>query len=165
MHFILLWVVTTSCKKARSKDLWGQHSWSLRLISSVLRKEKHRSIPPHQDFCFIIVFTLLTYAFMLLEFNGTLECISTLSRLSLILSWWKSIRMVVLSKQADGRSWEAGFTREISGLWSLLVRVVGYKLVKHLNLRLGEETKGRQVECHRMGRVRVDKKILGAPQW
>jgi hypothetical protein len=40
----------------------------------------------------------------------------------------------------------------------------GYKVVKHLNLRLREETKGRQVEYHKMGVVRVDKKIFGAPQ-
>jgi hypothetical protein len=59
----------------------------------------------------------------------------------------------------------AGSIHEISGLCSLLVRVVGYKVDKHLNLRLGEETKGRQVEYHQMGRVRVDKKIFGAPQW
>jgi hypothetical protein len=32
-------------------------------------------------------------------------------------------------------------------------RVVGYKVDKHINLRLGEETKGRQVEYHWMGRV------------
>jgi hypothetical protein len=40
----------------------------------------------------------------------------------------------------------AGPTRENSRLCSLLVRVVGYKVDEHLNLRLGEETKGRQVE-------------------
>jgi hypothetical protein len=39
----------------------------------------------------------------------------------------------------------AGSTREISGLCSLLVKVVGYKVGKLLNLRLVEETKGRQV--------------------
>jgi hypothetical protein len=59
----------------------------------------------------------------------------------------------------------AGSIHEISGLCSLLVRVVGYKVDKHLNLRLGEESKGQQVEYHQMGRVRVDKKIFGAPQW
>jgi hypothetical protein len=32
-------------------------------------------------------------------------------------------------------------------------------------MRLGEETKGRQVEYHRMGRVKVDKKIFGALWW
>jgi hypothetical protein len=58
-----------------------------------------------------------------------------------------------------------GSTREISGLCSLLVRVVGYKVDKHLNLRLGKETKGRQVMYHWMGRVRVDKKIFRAPRW
>jgi hypothetical protein len=56
-------------------------------------------------------------------------------------------------------------THQISGLYSLLVRVVGYKLDKHLNLRLDEETKGQKLEYHRMGRVRVDKKILSVPQW
>jgi hypothetical protein len=40
----------------------------------------------------------------------------------------------------------AGPTHEISGLCSLLVRVVGYKVDENLNLRLGEETKGQQVE-------------------
>jgi hypothetical protein len=58
-----------------------------------------------------------------------------------------------------------GSTHEISGLSSLLVRVVGYKVSKNLNLRLGEKTKGRQVEYHQMGRVRADKKIFGAPRW
>jgi hypothetical protein len=72
--------------------------------------------------------------------------ITTLFKLSLILSWWKSIRMAMLSKQDHGRSRVAGSTREISGLCSLLDRVVGYKVDKHLNLRLGEETKGWQVE-------------------
>jgi hypothetical protein len=37
------------------------------------------------------------------------------------------------------------------------------KLISDLNLRLGKETMGRQVEYHRMGRVRVDKKIFSAP--
>jgi hypothetical protein len=40
----------------------------------------------------------------------------------------------------------AGPTREISGLCSLLIRVVGYKFDENLNLRLGEESKSRQVE-------------------
>jgi hypothetical protein len=40
----------------------------------------------------------------------------------------------------------AGSTSEISGLCSLLDRVVGYKVDKNLNIRLGEETKGRQVQ-------------------
>jgi hypothetical protein len=39
-----------------------------------------------------------------------------------------------------------GSTHEISGLCSLLVRVVSYKVDENLNLRLGEETKGQQVE-------------------
>jgi hypothetical protein len=39
------------------------------------------------------------------------------------------------------------------------------KLISDLNLRLGEETMGRQVEYHPMGRVRVDRKIFGALQW
>jgi hypothetical protein len=42
-----------------------------------------------------------------------------------------------------------------------LVRVVGYNVDKNLNLRLGKETKGLQVEYHQMRRVRVDKKIFG----
>jgi hypothetical protein len=33
-----------------------------------------------------------------------------------------------------------------------LVTVVDYKVDRYLNLRLGEETKGLQVEYHRMGR-------------
>jgi hypothetical protein len=41
-------------------------------------------------------------------------------------------------------------TREISVLCSLMVRVVGYKVDKCLNLRLGEKTKGRQVENTRL---------------
>jgi hypothetical protein len=44
-----------------------------------------------------------------------------------------------------------------------LVRVVAYKVDKYLNLRLGKETKGLQVECHQMGRLKVDKKIFEAP--
>jgi hypothetical protein len=44
-----------------------------------------------------------------------------------------------------------------------LVRVVDYKVDKYLNLRLGEETKGLQVEYHRMRRIRVDKKIFRPP--
>jgi hypothetical protein len=43
--------------------------------------------------------------------------------------------------------------------------MVGFKVDENLNMRLGEETKGHQVEYHRMGRVRVDKKIFRAPQW
>jgi hypothetical protein len=70
----------------------------------------------------------------------------------------------MLSKQDHGRSRVASSTREISGLCPLLVRVVGYKVDKYLNLRLGEETKGRQVEYHRMRRVRVDKRKFRAPQ-
>jgi hypothetical protein len=38
-------------------------------------------------------------------------------------------------------------------------------LISDFNLRLGEETMGRQVEYHRMESVRVDKKIFGAPLW
>jgi hypothetical protein len=71
----------------------------------------------------------------------------------------------MLSKQDHGRSRVVRSTREISGLCCLLVRVVGYNVHKHLNLGLSEETKGRQVEYHRMGRVRVDKKIFEAPWW
>jgi hypothetical protein len=40
-----------------------------------------------------------------------------------------------------------------------------WKIDKYINLRLGEETKGWQLEYHQMGRVRMDKKIFGAPQW
>jgi hypothetical protein len=43
-----------------------------------------------------------------------------------------------------------GSTHRISGLCPLLDGVVGYKVDKHLNLRLGEETKGRQVENTRL---------------
>jgi hypothetical protein len=57
----------------------------------------------------------------------------------------------------------AGSTHKISGLCSLLVGVVGYKVDKNLKLGLGEETKGLQVEYHRMGRVRVDQNVFGAP--
>jgi hypothetical protein len=32
-------------------------------------------------------------------------------------------------------------------------------------MRLGEETMGQQVDYNQMGRVRVDKKIFGAPRW
>jgi hypothetical protein len=39
------------------------------------------------------------------------------------------------------------------------------KLISDLNLRLGEETMGQQVEYHRMGRVSVDKKIFEVPRW
>jgi hypothetical protein len=39
------------------------------------------------------------------------------------------------------------------------------KLIGDLHMRLGEETMGQQVEYHRMGRMRVDKKIFRAPQW
>jgi hypothetical protein len=38
---------------------------------------------------------------------------------------------------------------------------IGYKVDKLLNLRLGEETKGQQLEYHLMGVVIVDKKIFG----
>jgi hypothetical protein len=55
-------------------------------------------------------------------------------------------RMAMLSKQDHGRSRVTGSTCETSGLCSSLVRVVGYKVAKHLNLRLGKKTKGRQVE-------------------
>jgi hypothetical protein len=51
--------------------------------------------------------------------------------------------MAMLSKQDHDRCRVAGSTHEISRLCSLLDRVVGYKVDKHLNLRLGEETKGR----------------------
>jgi hypothetical protein len=47
----------------------------------------------------------------------------------------------------------------------LIGRVVGYKASENLNLRLSKATKGWQVEYHQMGRMRVDKKIFGAPRW
>jgi hypothetical protein len=59
----------------------------------------------------------------------------------------------------------ASSTHEISGLCSFLVRVVGYKVDENLHLRLGDETKGRQMEYHWMGRVREDKKIFESPRW
>jgi hypothetical protein len=40
-----------------------------------------------------------------------------------------------------------------------------FKVDENLNMRLGEETKGHQVEYHRMGKVRVGKMIFGAPRW
>jgi hypothetical protein len=43
--------------------------------------------------------------------------------------------------------------------------MVGFKVDENLNMRLGKETKDCQVEYHRMRRVRVNKKIFGAPQW
>jgi hypothetical protein len=46
-----------------------------------------------------------------------------------------------------------------------LVRMVGFKVDENLNMRLGKETKDCQVEYHLMRRVRVNKKIFGAPQW
>jgi hypothetical protein len=45
--------------------------------------------------------------------------------------------MAMLSKQDHSRSRVAGSTREILGLCSLLVRVVGYKVDENLNLRPG----------------------------
>jgi hypothetical protein len=38
-------------------------------------------------------------------------------------------------------------------------------MISYLNLRLDEKTKRLQVEYHQMERVRVDKKIFGAPRW
>jgi hypothetical protein len=46
-----------------------------------------------------------------------------------------------------------------------LVKMVGYKVDTKLNMRLGKETKGLQVEYHWMGMMRVDKKIFGASRW
>jgi hypothetical protein len=43
--------------------------------------------------------------------------------------------------------------------------MVGFKVDENLNMRLGKETKDCQVEYHLMRRVRVNKKIFGAPQW
>jgi hypothetical protein len=41
--------------------------------------------------------------------------------------------------------------------------MVGFKVDENLNMRLGEETKGCQVEYHRMRMVRVNRKIFRAP--
>jgi hypothetical protein len=49
--------------------------------------------------------------------------------------------------------------------WRFYDLVLCWKVDKLLKLRLGEKTKGLQVEYHRMGRVRVDNKIFGAPRW
>jgi hypothetical protein len=54
--------------------------------------------------------------------------------------------MAMLSIQDHGRSQVAGSTHDILRMRSLLVRVVGYKLAKDLNVRLGEESTGQQVE-------------------
>jgi hypothetical protein len=73
--------------------------------------------------------------------------------------------MTMLSKQDHGRSRVTGSTHEISGLRSFWLEWLVLKWISDLNMRLGEETMGRQVEYHQMGRMRVDKKIFGAPQW
>jgi hypothetical protein len=73
--------------------------------------------------------------------------------------------MTMLSKLDHNRSPVVGSTHGILGLCSLLVRVVGYKVDKYLNLSLGEEIRGLQVEYHRMGRMRVNNKIFRAPRW
>jgi hypothetical protein len=49
--------------------------------------------------------------------------------------------MAMLSRQDHNRSRVAGSTRETSGLCSLLVRMVGYKVDENLNPRLGEATR------------------------
>jgi hypothetical protein len=59
----------------------------------------------------------------------------------------------------------AGSSHEIHDFDPYCLEWIGYKVAKYLNLSLSEETKGLQVEYHRMGRVRVDKKISGAPWW
>jgi hypothetical protein len=51
--------------------------------------------------------------------------------------------MAMLSKQDHGRSRVASSTHEISGLCSLLVTVVGYKVDENLNLRLGGTIRGK----------------------
>jgi hypothetical protein len=58
-----------------------------------------------------------------------------------------------------------GSTHEISGLGSFWLEWLVLNLISDHNLGLGEETMGRQVEYHRMGRMRVDKKIFRAPWW
>jgi hypothetical protein len=102
-------------------------------------------------FCFINVFTLMTCAFTLM----------TLSRLSLILTWREFVRMAMLSKQ-DQVEWLVPLTRfqDCDPFW---LEWLVLKLISDVNLRLGEETMGRQVEYYWMGRVRVDKKIFEAP--
>jgi hypothetical protein len=52
----------------------------------------------------------------------------------------------MLSKRDHCRSQVASSTRDILGLCSLLVRVVGYNIDDNFNLRLGEGTKDWQVE-------------------
>jgi hypothetical protein len=73
--------------------------------------------------------------------------------------------MNMLSNQDNDRSRVAGSTREILGLCSLLVRVVGYKVDENLNLRLGEETKGRQAENTRWEGLELSDVRFGAPRW
>jgi hypothetical protein len=46
-----------------------------------------------------------------------------------------------------------------------LVRVVGYKVAKHLNLRLGKETKGLQVENTEWEGSELSDVRFRAPQW
>jgi hypothetical protein len=71
----------------------------------------------------------------------------------------------MLSKQDHGRSRVVGSTREILGREPFWLEWLVLKLISELNLRLGKETMGRQVEYHGMGSIRVDKKIFGAPRW
>jgi hypothetical protein len=73
--------------------------------------------------------------------------------------------MAILSKQDHGRSQVTGSTRKIRALFPSWFRVVGQRIDKYLNMRLGEETKGLQVEYHWMGKLRVDKKIFRALRW
>jgi hypothetical protein len=51
--------------------------------------------------------------------------------------------MAMLTKQDHSRSRVVGSTRKISGLCSLLVRVVGYKVDENLNSRPGGANRGK----------------------
>jgi hypothetical protein len=80
----------------------------------------------------------------------------------LILTWREFIRMAMLSKQ-DQVEWLVPLARfqDCDPFW---LEWLVLKLISDVNLRLGEETMGRQVEYYWMGRVRVDKKIFEAPR-
>jgi hypothetical protein len=56
--------------------------------------------------------------------------------------------MAMLSKQDYGRSRVAGSTHEIQDFDQYWLEGICYIVAKNLNLRLGEKTKGLQVEYH-----------------
>jgi hypothetical protein len=60
------------------------------------------------------------------------KCITTLSRLSYILSWWKCVRMAMLSKQDHNRTQVASSTHEISEWCSLMEEWLVIKLISTL---------------------------------